>query len=93
MKKQNTHDKILKFAQNQTDMPLISLDDLSYIEISGQNHIELDGIRKILEYKDDVIKIRFKHNTVVFKGEKISLANYSQKTAVIEGKIKLIEFE
>ena len=93
MKDTTNKEKVRKLIENQTDMPPISLSDLPYIEISGQNHIEVDGIRKILEYKNDIIKIRFKHTTVCFKGNDISLTNYSKKNAIIEGKINLIEFE
>ena len=85
--------KMLNFMEKQTDMPLVALGDLAYIEISGPNHIELDGIRKILEYKQNKIIIRFKHETVCFCGENIFLRNYSQKNAIIEGNIKSIEFQ
>ena len=84
---------IKETIEKQTDMPPISLSDISYIEISGDKHIELDGIKKILHYKDDIISIRFKHMSVTFKGNNISLTNYSGKTAIIEGKISAIEFE
>lgn len=90
---EKTGNKIKKTIEKQTDMPPISLSDLSYIEISGDRHIELDGIRKILQYKDNVIAIRFKHMNVIFRGNNISLTNYSGKTAIIEGKISAIEFE
>ncbi|MBE6788282.1 MAG: hypothetical protein E7539_01300 [Ruminococcaceae bacterium] len=93
-KKSEPREKRLShFIEKQTDMPPVSVSDLAYIEISGQNHIELDGIRKILEYKEDRIKIRFRHNTVCFNGEKISIRNFSKKNAIIEGKINSIEFE
>lgn len=84
---------IRKAIEKQTDMPPISLSDLSFIEVSGDRHIELDGIRKILQYRDDIVAIKFKHMNVIFKGENIVLTNFSGKTAIIEGKIRTIEFE
>ena len=86
-------DSIASFAENQTDMPPISISDLPYIEISGQNHIEIDGIQKILEYREDVIKIRFRHSTVSFNGQGLNLRDYNKKNAVIVGKITSVEFE
>ena len=41
--------KIIKSFEKETDMPLISLADLPFIEITGNNHIEVDGIKKIIE--------------------------------------------
>jgi len=91
--KRNSGNTLTSFLEKQTDMPPVSISDLAYIEISGQNHIELDGIQKILEYKEDRIRIRFRHSTVCFNGEKISLRNFSKKNAIIEGKVNSIEFE
>lgn len=82
-----------KFLEDKTDMPPISLSDMPYIEISGRNHIELDGLYKILEYKPERLKLRFKHCTVCFNGENMFIRNFSNKTAVVEGKLSSIEFE
>lgn len=81
------------FLEKQTDMPPASLADIPYIEISGKNHIELDGVHKILEYKEEKLRIRFHHCTVCFNGENLCIRNFSQKNAVIEGEIASIEFE
>lgn len=85
--------KLNSFVERQTDMPPVSISDLPFIEISGQNHIEIDGIQKILEYKENIIKIRFRHSTISFNGENLTLRDYNQKSAIIEGKIRSVEFE
>ncbi len=84
---------LTNFLENQTDMPPISLSDMPYIEISGRNHIELDGLYKILEYKPERLKLRFRHCTVCFNGENMFIRNFSNKTAIVEGKLSSIEFE
>lgn len=89
----NKNHKLNKILENQTDMPPVSLSNLSYIEISGDNHIELDGIVKILECNENLIRIRFKHKTVLFKGENLQIRNYFNKSAIINGKITSIIFE
>lgn len=81
------------FVQSQTDMPPISLMDLPYIEISGQNHIEIEGIYKITEYNSNTIKLKFKRNVVCFMGVDLHMQNFSDKNTVIKGKISSIVFE
>ena len=73
-----TQKKIIDFMEEQSDMPVVALADVAYIEISGRNHIELDGIRKILEYKQNKIRIKFKYGTVCFTGDNIFLRNSTQ---------------
>ena len=48
-----TDNNFVSFIEKQTDMQPVSISDLPYIEISGQNHVEIDGIQKILEYKEE----------------------------------------
>ncbi|MEE1280107.1 MAG: YabP/YqfC family sporulation protein [Oscillospiraceae bacterium] len=93
LKKQKSKATFAQFLEKQTDMPPISLSDIPYIEISGRNHIELDGVHKILEYKQERLKLRFRHCTVCFNGENLFIRNFSNKNAVIEGTVSSIEFE
>ena len=85
--------KISKLLENQTDMPPVSLSNSSYVEITGHNHIELDGIIKILECNENFLRIRFKNKTVLFKGENLNIRNYFNKSAIINGEINSIIFE
>ncbi len=94
MKNKEKKDKsFVNFLEKQTDMPPISLADMPYIEISGRNHIELDGVHKILEYKKEKLRLRFKKCTVCFNGENLYIRNFSEKNAIIEGTVSSIEFE
>ena len=85
--------KFIKTLEKETDMPLVSLADLPFIEITGNNHIELDGIRKIIESNKETIKISFKKDVVIFSGDNLSIRNFCGKTAIIEGDISIISFE
>ncbi len=93
MRKKLKNGGVLGFAENQTDMSPISLADLPYIEISGQNHIEIEGIYKIIECKENIIKLKFKKQTVSFDGVGLFMQNFSEKNAVIKGKINSVTFD
>lgn len=84
---------LIKSIEKETDMPLISLADLPFIEITGNNHIEVDGIRKIIESNKETIKISFKKDVVTFSGDNLLIRNFSSKSAIIEGDISIISFE
>jgi len=84
--------KIIKSFEKETDMPLISLADLPFIEITGNNHIEVDGIKKIIESNKESIKIKFKNEIITFSGYNLTIRNFSGKAAIIEGNISIISF-
>lgn len=83
---------LIKKLEKETDMPPISLTDTSFIEITGNNHIELDGIKRIIESNKDIIKILFKKEVITFSGYNLLIRNFSGKTAIIEGDISNISF-
>lgn len=85
--------KRISFLKEQTNMPPIALADLSFIEITGKNYVEIDGIKKILECNREKIIIRFKDNTVDFSGKELIIRNFNEKSAIIEGSISSIVFE
>ena len=83
---------LIKGIERETNMPLVSLADLPFIEITGNNHIELDGDKKILESNKEMIKILFKNNVICFSGDNLSIRNFSGSTAIVEGDISIISF-
>ena len=85
--------KVFDKIQRETDMPPISLMDMPFIEITGNNHIEIDGIRKIIETNQNAVKIKFKDYCIGFMGENLNIRNFSGKSAIIEGEISAISFE
>ncbi len=82
-----------RLKEEASSLPPIALSDLPYIELSGQNHMELDGIHKILEYRSNCLRIRFCHVTVCFIGEGLCMRYFSGKNAVVQGVIREIKFE
>lgn len=84
--------KLLAFAESQTDMSPISLADIPYVEINGRNHIEVDGVYRLLECNDSLIKMHFRKNTISFKGENLHIQSFGIKNATIKGIINSIEF-
>ena len=90
IKKKNS---LKNFLKEQTNMPPIALADLSFIEVTGKNYIELDGIKKIVECSQEKIIIRFKDIVVSFNGKELTIKNFNEKSAIIEGDISSIIFE
>ena len=92
-KKKTQKNKSVNFIKEQTNMPPIALADLSYIEITEKNYIELEGVKKIIECGNDRIKIKFKDCIAQFCGTDLYIRNYNEKSAIIEGEFSSIIFE
>lgn len=84
---------ILNSARKATDLPPEAISDVPYIEICGKNHIELEGVRSIVEYKEDYLRLRFHHSTVKFCGSGLNIIYFSNQSTVIEGELHSVEFE
>ena len=81
-----------KFIEETTDMPPVSLSDIPYIELSGKNHAEIEGIYKISEYTEKTIKLEFKKDIVSFEGYDLVIKYFTDKSAIIKGNIKAVSF-
>ena len=88
----NKDNKLLKFAQEQSDFSPESLANIPYIQLSGQNHAEIEGIYKIIECSENIIELKFKKESVRFSGEGLFIKSFTDKSAIINGKIAYIEF-
>lgn len=88
----NKDNILFKFAQEQSDFAPESLADIPFIQLSGRNHTEIEGIYKIIECNENIIELKFKKERVRFSGEGLFIKSFTDKSAVIKGKITSIEF-
>lgn len=65
----------------------------TYMNLTDNNHIELENCQKILEYNDVFVKIKTSTLVVSVWGENIKLSDYNTDGIIIDGKFTTIEFE
>ncbi|MBE6719613.1 MAG: hypothetical protein E7571_03015 [Ruminococcaceae bacterium] len=63
-----------------------------HIEIIGNNECVVDGLKSILEYTKDKIRIDLGKYSVTFFGDELYINSFSHEGAVVEGTIIGMEF-
>ncbi|MBR3150265.1 MAG: YabP/YqfC family sporulation protein [Eubacterium sp.] len=63
-----------------------------HLEIVGNNQCVVDGLKGILEYTKDKIKIDLGKYAVTFTGSELYINALSHEGAVVEGTIMSMEF-
>ena len=92
-KKEKINDnKLLNFVEEQSDFSPASIANIPCIQLNGRNHVEIEGIYKLLESSSENIVIRFKKESVRFNGSGLYIKSLTDKSAVIKGEITVIEF-
>ena len=65
----------------------------TYINLTDNNHMEIENCKRILEYNDLYIKIRTSTLTVCIYGQNLDVSDYNNDGIIIDGKFSSIEFE
>ena len=63
------------------------------INVTDNNHIEIENCKRIMEYNDVYIRLRTANNIVSVWGKNLSVSDYNTDGIIIDGKITSIEFE
>ena len=71
---------------------IIAYTTAPHLEIVGNTECVIDGIKGILEYTKDKIKIDFGKYAVTFVGDELCIDSFSHEGAVVEGTIISVEF-
>lgn len=82
--------KKLRRVKNRDD--LITYTNEPHIEILGNTRCVVDGLKGIIEYTSDRIKINLGKSIVTFSGDDLYIDSFSQEGAVVEGTIISMEF-
>ncbi|MCD7723587.1 MAG: YabP/YqfC family sporulation protein [Clostridiales bacterium] len=81
-----------KSTPYQTDFPLEYYNGTGHIEIIGNRECVVDGLKSILEYSSEKIKLNIGRRTVTFLGSALHIGSFTGDGAVIEGEIMTMEF-
>ena len=63
-----------------------------HIEIVGNSEFVVEGLKSILEYKEDKIKISLGKYSVTFFGDGLRIDSFSYEGAVVQGTVISMEF-
>ena len=83
--------RIEKLAR-ELNIPPQSISDTALIEIAGNGEASIDGIKGVIEYTSELIKLDIGRKSVTFSGDGLVIWSYDGKSAVITGKIMRIEY-
>lgn len=81
-----------KFAR-ELNIPQQSISNTAVIEIAGNSEASVDGIKGVLEYTSELIKLDIGKKAVTFSGNELVIWSFDGKSAVITGEIMRIEYE
>ncbi len=71
---------------------IVSYTSSPHIEMVGNNQCVVDGLKSILEYTKDKIKIDLGKYAIEFYGSELYINSLSHEGAVVEGTIISMEF-
>lgn len=83
----------MKHGRNTSDDSIVSYVTNPRIELIGTNQCIVDGLKGILQYSTDKIKINLGKNSVSVLGDGLYINSFSNQGAIIEGTIISVEFE
>ena len=65
----------------------------TYMNLTDNDHLEIENCKKILEYNDIYVKLKTSTLTVSIWGQNIRISDYNTDGIVVDGKFSSIEFE
>ncbi len=65
----------------------------TYMNISDNDHLEIENCKKILEYNDIYVKLRTSTLIISIWGQNIKISDYNTDGIIVDGKFSSIEFE
>lgn len=82
-----------KFSLRElTDFPLEYYTGEPHLEIIGNFECVVDGLKSIVEYSSDKIKLNIGKRAVTFFGEDLHINSFTPQGAVVQGFIMSMEF-
>lgn len=79
-------------VKNLTDFPIEYYTGEPHLELYGNSECVVDGLKSIIEYKKDKIKLNIGKKAVTFLGEDLEINSLSTEGAVVKGFIMSMEF-
>ena len=80
------------FKQKRASFPIISTSLYPLIEMASNREISIEGVKGVLEYDDNVIRINSGNMIISFFGRGLVMQCLTSSSLVIKGFITKIEF-
>jgi sporulation protein YqfC len=78
---------------NKLDVPFPLLYGGAHIEMFGNRKLSFEGKYTILEYTEEIFKIKVQKKTICIYGTALNLSNVNDGSFLLTGRIINIEFE
>lgn len=89
--KKSKDEFVTKFAE-EMQLPLSALRDTFRIELTGNSEMHIEGCSGIIEYDENNITLGLRNNSVSVCGFALEITSFSDRQAVITGKITSVSF-
>ncbi len=88
----NKHESVAEKLITMCSIPKEAALGLPVITISGKSEVVVESYRGIIEYNDNVIRLRTKSGQLRVSGCELNITYYSNDEMKITGKISAIEY-
>ena len=75
-----------------TDFPIEYYTGEPHLEMIGNFECVVDGLKSIIEYSSEKIKLNIGKRTVTFNGEDLHINSFTPQGAVVQGIILSVDF-
>ncbi len=80
-----------RFAE-AIELPLDTFGNLPQIQMCGNREVTVEGYKCVLEYDDNMLRIKAKQMELSFWGSELMLKYLNHENVIISGKLERIEF-
>lgn len=87
--KQNVRAKIAEYM----DLPREAVENLPSIKIIGSSQVEIENHRGIIEYKQEILKIKSTIGIIEVYGENLIIKEISSEDVIIDGVVSKVEIK
>ena len=74
------------------ELPAILSSDSAHIELMGNKEAIVNGVRGIILYEEDTVRLSVGKKEIKFCGEGLELKAFSTSSVIVEGEIYSVEF-
>lgn len=78
--------------KNFSDFPIEYYKGEPHLELRGNSECVVDGLKSIVEYNSDKIKLNIGKRVVTFLGEGLEINSFTPEGAIVRGFIMSMEF-
>ncbi len=96
MKRKESGEERKKWRETVADffeLPRELLFNLPRVTLIGNVHFYLENYGGIIQYNQEIVRLKVKEGEIVIKGHDLSIKNFFAQEIFIEGKIKSIEYQ